>query len=80
MTDVAYLLQEPNGAASNGDVSVRRERSVNFSDNVEYVVEQLDVKDDPAFEGFSDIFAKFQVSTDLSEVRLSPPSRERMPG
>jgi splicing factor 3B subunit 2 len=39
-------------------------------DNVEYVVEQLDVKD-PALEAFSDIFAKFQSPTDHAEVKDS---------
>lgn len=48
---------------------MKKERSVVFDDNVEYVVEQLDVKD-PALEAFSDIFAKFQARTDFSEVRL----------
>ena len=49
---------------------MKRKRSVDFVGNhVEYVVEQLDVKD-PAFEAFSDIFAKFQAPTDYSEVRV----------
>lgn len=36
--------------------------------NIEYVVEQVDLQD-PAFEAFSEIFAKFQVASDPSEVR-----------
>ncbi|KAI9574157.1 hypothetical protein HD554DRAFT_2044895 [Boletus coccyginus] len=63
---------EPNGAA---DVSVKKQRSVAFvGDNVEYVVEQLDVKDQ-AFEAFSDIFAKFQTPTDYSEFQSSEPTK-----
>lgn len=67
VTDTGYpSTQERDGTASNG-----KERLVDYvGDNVEYVVEQLDGKD-PAFEAFSDIFAKFQAPTDYSEVRLS---------
>jgi splicing factor 3B subunit 2 len=68
---------EPNGAASDG---VKRKRSVDFvGDHVEYVVEQLDVKE-PAFEAFSDIFAKFQAPIDYSEVRLSAPNLLKISG
>lgn len=59
---------------------MKRQRSVAFvGDNVEYVVEQLDAKD-PAFEAFSDIFAKFQTPADYSEVRLSTPNLSKLPG
>lgn len=59
---------------------MKRERSGDFvGDNVEYVVEQLDVKD-PALEAFSDIFAKFQAPADYSEVRLSTSNPPKMPG
>lgn len=68
------FTQEVDGTASNGDISMKGERSLDYvGDNVEYVVEQLDGKD-PAFEAFSDIFAKFQTPTDYSEVRLSTPN------
>ena len=70
LADGLPFAQEPNGAAKDG---VKRQRLVEFVDHVEYVVEQLDVKE-PAFEAFSDIFAKFQAPTDYSEVRLSPPN------
>ena len=71
------FAQEPNAAASDG---VKRKRSVDFvGDHVEYVVEQLDVKE-PVFEAFSDIFAKFQAPTDYSEVRLSAPNPSKISG
>lgn len=57
---------------------MRREHSVDFGDNVEYVVEQLDVSD-PALEAFSDIFAKFQAPADSSEVRLHVRLSEKSP-
>jgi splicing factor 3B subunit 2 len=37
--------------------------------NVEYVSEQLDLKG-PALEAFSDVFARFQLPSDESVVRL----------
>lgn len=37
--------------------------------NIEYVSEQLDIKG-PALEAFSDVFARFQLPTEESEVRV----------
>jgi splicing factor 3B subunit 2 len=56
-------LQELNG---NSD-TVKQEEDGSFG-NVEYVIEQLDVKD-PALVVFSDIFARFQAPQDYAEVR-----------
>ena len=56
-------LQEPNG---NHD-AVKQEQDEPVG-NVEYVIEQLDVKD-PALQAFSDIFARFQAPQDYVEVR-----------
>ena len=41
--------------------------------NVEYVSEQLDVKGS-ALEAFSDVFARFQLNSESSSVRLLPSS------
>ncbi|KIK92151.1 hypothetical protein PAXRUDRAFT_26808 [Paxillus rubicundulus Ve08.2h10] len=73
----AQATPEPNanGTAANGDLSSKREHSVDPAyDNVEYVVEQLDVKD-PALEAFSDIFAKFQAPTEYTEAKDSEPTK-----
>ena len=41
--------------------------------NVEYVSEQLEVKGS-ALEAFSDVFARFQLNSESSSVRLLPSS------
>jgi len=56
-------LQELNGDSET--VKQEEDRPVG---HVEYVIEQLDVKD-PVLEVFSDIFARFQAPQDYAEVR-----------
>lgn len=46
---------------------IKQESEINSMDNVEYVFEQLDVKD-TGLEAFSDVFARFQLPPDESEV------------
>ncbi|KAG6371877.1 DUF382-domain-containing protein [Boletus reticuloceps] len=69
-TATSNQTSQLNGAASNG----RRPLADSVGDNVEYVLEQLDVKDS-AFEAFSDIFAKFQTPTDYSEGKSVEPTK-----
>lgn len=60
---IKLWLQELNGNSE----TVKQEEDGPFG-NVEYVIEQLDVKD-PALVAFSDIFARFQAPQDYAEVR-----------
>ena len=55
----------------NGDVDgdIKMEE-VGLQKDVEYVPEQLDVKD-PALEAFSDVFARFQPPPESNVVRVS---------
>ncbi|KAG1827380.1 uncharacterized protein BJ212DRAFT_1294671 [Suillus subaureus] len=66
---IELWLQEPNG---NSD-TVKQEEDGPFG-NVEYVIEQLDVKD-PALVVFSDIFARFQAPQDYAEAKDSEPTK-----
>ncbi|KAG0707825.1 hypothetical protein DFH29DRAFT_599896 [Suillus ampliporus] len=65
----AQTAHEPNG---NSD-TVKQEEDGPVG-NVEYVIEQLDVKD-PALEVFSDIFARFQAPQDYTETKDSEPTK-----
>ncbi|KAF9242070.1 hypothetical protein BU15DRAFT_86996 [Melanogaster broomeanus] len=68
----AKAKQKKAAASSTHDTPVQE--SVDFTyDNVEYVIEQLDVKD--RLEAFSDIFAKFQGPLDHGEVKDSEPTK-----
>ncbi|KAG1831855.1 hypothetical protein EV424DRAFT_1371212 [Suillus variegatus] len=53
--------------------TVKQEEDGPFG-NVEYVIEQLDVKD-PALVAFSDIFARFQAPQDYAEAKDSEPTK-----
>lgn len=65
----AQSTPELNG---NSD-TVKQEEDGSFG-NVEYVIEQLDVKD-PALVVFSDIFARFQAPQDYTEAKDSEPTK-----
>ena len=56
---------ETNGHTSE---DVKMEEEYDGPQNVEYVSEQLDVKD-PALEAFSDVFARFQLPPETTTVR-----------
>ena len=62
------MFQDEPQTGINGvsDEDVKME--VDGPQNVEYVSEQLDVKD-PALEAFSDVFARFQLPPDEANVR-----------
>jgi splicing factor 3B subunit 2 len=65
---IELWLQELNG--NHDAVKEEEDGPVGI---VEYVIEQLDVKD-PALEAFSDIFARFQTPQDHAEVRHMLPT------
>ena len=50
------------------DVKTEQNGSIDSSDNVEYVFEQLDVNG-PGLEAFSDVFARFQLPPEEPSVR-----------
>ena len=64
------MFQDEPQTGFNGvsDEDVKME--VDGPQNVEYVSEQLDVKD-PALEAFSDVFARFQLPKDEGSVRVA---------
>lgn len=65
---------ETTSGANDG--RARREQAPHDDEeNVEYVVEQLDVQD-PTLEIFSDIFAKFQVVSEVQEKDVQPSKGE----
>lgn len=65
----AQTTPELNGISD----TVKQEEDGSFG-NVEYVIEQLDVKD-PALVVFSDIFARFQAPQDYTEAKDSEPTK-----
>lgn len=65
----AQTTPELNGISD----TVKQEEDGSFG-NVEYVIEQLDVKD-PALVVFSDIFARFQAPQDYAEAKDSEPTK-----
>ncbi|KAI6035928.1 hypothetical protein BKA83DRAFT_4155917 [Pisolithus microcarpus] len=70
---VAAATETTSGA---NDGRVKREQAPHDDEeNVEYVVEQLDVQD-PTLEIFSDIFAKFQVVSEVQEKDVQPSKGE----
>lgn len=65
----AQTTPELNGISD----TVKQEEDGSFG-NVEYVIEQLDVKD-PALVVFSDIFARFQAPQDYAEAKDLEPTK-----
>nr|VWO98897.1 Arf family GTPase [Ganoderma boninense] len=61
--------EEVNGAVDE-DVTMGEEKP----QHVEYVSEQLDVKD-PALEAFSNVFARFQAPAEITTVREGEPAK-----
>ncbi|KAI6115397.1 hypothetical protein EDD17DRAFT_1808424 [Pisolithus thermaeus] len=61
--------------SGTNDGRAKRKQAHDDEENVEYIVEQLDVQD-PTLEVFSDIFAKFQVVSEVQEKDTQPSKGE----